>query len=67
MKVTSKTVLNKLAKRPERVIATRAVILYKCREGGLEYQQWVDVNTTLMKDDKLILEFKFEDFVQQDG
>lgn len=67
MKKMSKIVLNKIAQRPTRVIATRAVVLYKCSEGGLEYQRWIEVDTTLMKDDKLILEFKFDDFVQQNG
>jgi hypothetical protein len=67
MKATNKTILNKLAKRPSKVLTTRIVMLYKCREGGLEYQKWVDAENVLMEGDKMTIEFKFEDFEQQDG
>lgn len=65
VKKMSKRIFNKVAQRSERVIVTRAVVLYRCQEGGLEFQRLIDINTTLLKGDTLTLEFKFSDFKQQ--
>lgn len=67
MKATNKTILNKLAKRPLRVITTKVVILYKCREGGLEYQKWIELPHTLLEGDSLTIHADFNTFEQQDG
>jgi len=62
----SKTVLNKIARRPPRVIISKAVLIYKTREGGIDHQRWIDVHTTLKEGDKLVLEVAFDDFNQDE-
>lgn len=64
---TSKTILNKAAMRPKRVLVTRVVVLYRCRETGVEHQKWLEMPIPLLEGDKLHIEVNFDDFAQTDG
>ena len=66
MKATamSNIVLNKVAKRPPRVLVSRVVVLYRCYENGSEHQKWLEMPVPLLEGDKLHIEVDFNDFPQ---
>ena len=61
----SNIVLNKLARRPPRVIVQKVVILYQCMDKGREHQYWaMDLNEVVKEGDSFTFTIGFDAFEQ---
>jgi hypothetical protein len=60
----SNIVLNKVAKRPPKVIVTRVVFLYRCFETGVEHHKWMDFPVTIHENEIVEVAVPFDEFSQ---
>ena len=67
VRIMSNIVLNKIAKRPPRVIVTRVVVMYRCIETGAEFHKWMDLPLTLHEGDVMEMTVGFDEFEQYSG